>query len=231
VEGLETAGTTPDRVQARRQRGPAATSVWGSQQVNLFEGATVDGVFGIWYGKGPGVDRSGDVFKHANAAGTSRHGGVLVLAGDDHTCKSSTLPHQSEYAFIDAGIPVLHPSGVQEILDYGLYGWAMSRYSGCWVAMKTIAETLDSSATVFIDPDRPKIELPEDFKLPDGGVHIRWPDPPVDQEYRLHAYKIYAALEFARVNRLNRVVLDSPKPRLGIVTTGKSYLDVMQALS
>ena len=209
----------------------AATAVWGTQQVNLFEGATVDGVFGIWYGKGPGVDRSGDVFKHANAAGTSRHGGVLALAGDDHTCKSSTLPHQTEYAFIDAGIPVLHPSGVQEILDYGLYAFAMSRYSGCWVAMKTIAETVDSSATVIVDPARPSVVLPDDFDLPTDGVHIRWPDPPLTQEYRLHAYKIYAALAFARANRLNRIVLDSPNPRLGIVTTGKSYLDVMQALS
>ncbi len=209
----------------------AATAVWGSQQVNLFAGATVDGVFGLWYGKGPGVDRSGDVFKHANAAGTSRHGGVLALAGDDHTCKSSTLPHQTEYAFIDAGIPVLNPAGVQEVLDYGLYGFAMSRYSGCWVAMKTIAETMDSSATVRLDPARPSILLPDDFVLPEGGVHIRWPDPPLEQEYRLHAYKIYAALAFARANHLNRVVLDSPRPRLGIVTTGKSYLDVMQALS
>ncbi len=208
----------------------AATAVWGSQQVNLFEGAKVDGVFGIWYGKGPGVDRSGDAFKHANAAGTSPNGGVLVLAGDDHTCKSSTLPHQSEYAFIDAGIPVLHPSGVQEILDLGLIGFAMSRYSGCWVAMKTIAETVDSSATVLLDPERPAIVLPEEFDMPAGGVHIRWPDPPLEQEYRLHAYKIYAALAFARANRINRVVLDSPRARFGIVTTGKSHLDVMQAL-
>ena len=116
----------------------AATSVWGSQQVNMFEGAKYDGVFAMWYGKGPGVDRSGDVFKHGNAAGTSPHGGVLLLAGDDHACKSSTLPHQSEYAFIDAQIPVLNPSGVQEILDYGLYGWAMSRFSGAWIAYKKL---------------------------------------------------------------------------------------------
>ncbi len=208
----------------------AATAVWGSQQVNMFKGATVDGVFGIWYGKGPGVDRSGDVFKHANNAGTSPHGGVLALAGDDHTCKSSTLAHQSEYAFMDASFPTLHPSGVQEILDYGLYGWAMSRYSGCWVAMKAIAETMDSSASVEIDPDRVKIVLPTDFEMPPGGLNIRWPDPPLEQEYRLHRYKLYAALAFARANKLDRVVVDSPKPRFGIVTTGKSYLDVMQAL-
>ena len=208
----------------------AATAIWGSQQVNMFKGATVDGVFGIWYGKGPGVDRSGDVFKHANNAGTSPHGGVLALAGDDHTCKSSTLAHQSEYAFMDACIPVLHPSGVQEVLDYGLYGWAMSRYSGCWIAMKATAETMDSSSSVEIDPERVKIEIPTDFEVPQGGLNIRWPDPPLDQEYRLHRYKLYAALAFARANRLDRVVLDSPKPRFGVVTTGKSYLDVMQAL-
>ncbi|ROR35207.1 indolepyruvate ferredoxin oxidoreductase family protein [Inmirania thermothiophila] len=208
----------------------AATAVWGTQQVNLFPGARYDGVFAMWYGKGPGVDRSGDVFKHANAAGTSRHGGVLVIAGDDHGCKSSTLPHQSDYAFMDAMIPVLNPAGVQEILDYGLVGWAMSRYSGCWVAMKTIAETVDSSATVDVDPGRVRLVLPEDFEPPPEGLNIRWPDPPLAQELRLHRHKLYAALAFARANRLDRVVMDSPRPRLGIVTTGKSYLDVLQAL-
>ena len=207
-----------------------ATAVWGSQQIGLFPGAKYDGVFGIWYGKGPGVDRSGDVFKHGNAAGSARYGGVLVLAGDDHTCKSSTLPHQSEYAFMDACIPVLNPSGVQEILDLGLYGWAMSRYSGCWIALKTIAETVDSSASIEIDPERVNIALPDDFELPAGGLNIRWPDQPLDQEYRLHKYKLYAALAFARANRLDRIVIDSPRPRFGIVTTGKSYLDVRQAL-
>jgi indolepyruvate ferredoxin oxidoreductase len=208
----------------------AATSVWGSQQVNMFEGAKYDGVFAMWYGKGPGVDRSGDVFKHANAAGTSPCGGVLVLAGDDHACKSSTLPHQSEYAFMDASIPVLNPSSVQEILDYGLIGWAMSRYSGCWIAMKTIAETVDSSASVRVAPDRVRIVQPQEFERPPGGLNIRWPDTPLEQEYRLHKYKLYAALAFARANKLDRVVIDSPVPRFGIVTTGKSYLDVRQAL-
>jgi len=208
----------------------AATAAWGSQQVNLFKGATVDGVFGIWYGKGPGVDRTGDVFKHANNAGTAPHGGVLALAGDDHTCKSSTLAHQSELAFIDASIPVLHPAGVQEILDYGLYGWAMSRYAGCWVAMKAIAETMDTSASVTVDPERVQIALPADFEMPPGGLSIRWPDAPLEQEYRLHKFKLEAALAFARANRLDRTVIDSPRPRFGIVTTGKSCLDVMQAL-
>ncbi|MFL9811784.1 indolepyruvate ferredoxin oxidoreductase family protein [Stutzerimonas sp. VN223-3] len=208
----------------------AATAVWGSQQTNLFPGAKYDGVFAMWYGKGPGVDRSGDVFKHGNAAGVSPHGGVLLLAGDDHGCKSSTLPHQSEHAFIAASIPVLNPANVQEILDYGIIGWELSRYSGCWVALKTIAENVDSSAVVEVDPLRVQTRIPDDFELPEDGVHIRWPDPPLAQEKRLNLYKIYAARAFARANNLNRVMLDSPNPRLGIITTGKSYLDVRQAL-
>jgi indolepyruvate ferredoxin oxidoreductase len=207
-----------------------ATAVWGSQQIGLFPGAKYDGVFAMWYGKGPGVDRSGDVLKHGNAAGSAPRGGVLLLAGDDHTCKSSTLPHQSEYAFMDACIPVLNPSGVQEILELGLYGWAVSRYSGCWIALKTIAETVDSSASVEVGPEQVNIVLPDDFEMPAGGLNIRWPDQPLDQEYRLHKYKLYAALAFARANRLDRIVIDSPRPRFGIVTTGKSYLDVRQAL-
>ncbi|HJU16866.1 MAG TPA: indolepyruvate ferredoxin oxidoreductase family protein [Stellaceae bacterium] len=208
----------------------AATAVWGSQQVGLFPGAKYDGVFALWYGKGPGVDRSGDALKHGNAAGSARNGGVLLLAGDDHTCKSSTLPHQSEFAFVDALIPVLNPSGVQEMLDLGLYGWAMSRYSGCWIAMKTIAETVDSSASAAIDPERVQIVLPEDFPMPAGGLNIRWPDQPLDQEDRLHRHKLAAAQAFARANRLDRIVLDGPRPRFGIVTTGKSALDLRQAL-
>jgi indolepyruvate ferredoxin oxidoreductase len=205
----------------------AATSVWGSQQVNMFEGATYDGVFAMWYGKGPGVDRSGDVFKHANHAGTSKHGGVLVIAGDDHGCKSSTLPHQTEFAFVDAMIPILNPSGVQEIIDLGLYGWALSRYSGCWVALKTIAETVDASYSTDITSSRIQIAMPG---MPHTDLHSRWPDKPLEQELRLHNEKLSAALAFARANHLNRITIDSPEPRLGIVSTGKSYLDVMQAL-
>ncbi|MGP1396732.1 MAG: indolepyruvate ferredoxin oxidoreductase family protein [Inquilinaceae bacterium] len=207
-----------------------ATAVWGSQQVNLYPDATHDGVFAMWYGKGPGVDRSGDVFKHANFAGTSAHGGVLALAGDDHACKSSTVPHQSEHAFAAAMMPVLNPSNIQEILDYGLFGWAMSRYSGCWIGFKTIAETVDSSASVAIDPDRVRIVLPDDFAMPPGGLGIRWPDAPMVQEERLMRHKLYAALAFCRANRLDRVVMDGPNRRFGIVTVGKSYLDVRQAL-
>ncbi|HVO90870.1 MAG TPA: indolepyruvate ferredoxin oxidoreductase family protein [Casimicrobiaceae bacterium] len=208
----------------------AATSIWGTQQVTLYPGATVDGVFAMWYGKGPGVDRCGDVFKHANFAGTSRHGGVLVLAGDDHAAKSSTLPHQSDHQFSAAMIPVLYPSSVQEILDLGLHGWAMSRYSGCWVGFKCVADTVESSASVYVDPERLKIIVPDDFPLPPDGVSIRWPDGFLETEARMQDYKIYAALHYARVNALNRIVIDSPRPRLGIVTSGKSYMDVRQAL-
>jgi indolepyruvate ferredoxin oxidoreductase len=207
-----------------------ATSVWGSQQIGLFPGAKYDGVFAIWYGKGPGVDRSGDPLKHGNSAGTAPYGGVLAIAGDDHTCKSSTLAHQSELAFIDAAVPILNPAGVEDILNLGLYGWAMSRYSGCWVGFKTVAETMDSSASVNLHPDRVRVVIPDDFQMPLGGLGIRWPDTPLDQEMRLHRYKLDAARAFARANRLDRIVIDSTKPRFGIVTTGKSYLDVRQAL-
>ena len=144
----------------------AVTAVWGSQQVGLFEGPKYDGVYAMWYGKGPGVDRAGDAMKHANAAGSSKHGGVLMLAGDDHACKSSTLPHQSEHAFDAAMIPVLYPIGVQEIIELGLHGFAMSRYSGCYVAFKVVSETVDASASINADPHSPKIILPEDFPMP-----------------------------------------------------------------
>lgn len=207
-----------------------ATMVWGTQQTNLFPGARVQGVYGMWYGKGPGVDRCGDVFKHANAAGTSVHGGVLALAADDHACRSSTLPHGSEDEFVSAMMPVLNPAGVQDILDMGLLGWAMSRYTGRWIGFKTIAETVESSASVQVDPFARRIVLPEDFEMPAGGLNIRWPDPPLDQEMRLHRYAVKAAQAFARANGIDRVVMDSPRARLGIVTTGKSYLDVLQAL-
>src|SRR3546814_10220052 len=157
--------------------------VWGTQQTNLFPGATVDGVFGMWYGKGPGVDRCGDVFKHANAAGTSKLGGVLALAADDHACRSSTLPHGSEHEFVSAMIPVLNPAGVQDILHMGMLGWAMSRYPGRWVGFKTIAETVESSASVEVDPFALEIVPPDDFEMPPGGLNIRWPDPPRSEEH------------------------------------------------
>jgi indolepyruvate ferredoxin oxidoreductase len=223
-----------DRAQIRFQPGLnedlAATALWGSQQVSMYPGAKHDGVFAMWYGKGPGVDRCGDVFKHANHAGTSKYGGVLALAGDDHGAKSSTLPHQSDHMFAAAMMPVLYPSSVQEILDLGLHGWAMSRYSGLWVGFKCVADTVESSASVYVDPSRTEIVVPTDFPLPPDGVSIRWPDAFLASEARMQNYKVYAALHYCRVNRLNRVMIDSPKPRLGIVTSGKSYLDVRQAL-
>src|SRR3954469_12195458 len=208
----------------------AATAIWGSQQVNLYQGAKYDGVYAMWYGKGPGVDRCGDVFKHANHAGTSKHGGVIALAGDDHGAKSSTLPHQSDHQFSAAMMPVLYPSSVQDIIDLGLHGFAMSRYSGCWVGFKCVSDTVESSASVNGDVDHVQIIVPDDFPLPPDGVSIRWPDPFLATEARMQDYKIYAALHYCRVNHLNRIVIDSPKPRLGIITSGKSYLDVRQAL-
>ena len=208
----------------------AATAVWGSQQVNLFPGALYDGVFGLWYGKGPGVDRCGDVFRHANAAGSSKFGGVLVIAGDDHAAKSSTLPHQTEHVFKAVMMPVLYPANVQEYLDFGLHGWAMSRYSGCWVAFKALADTVETSASVNIDPAAVNPIFPPDFELPPDGLNIRWPDPPLVQEARLLNHKLYAALAYCRANGLNKLIIDSPTPKLGILTAGKSYLDVRQAL-
>ncbi|MFI4940404.1 MAG: indolepyruvate ferredoxin oxidoreductase family protein, partial [Burkholderiales bacterium] len=209
----------------------AATSIWGTQQVGLFPGARYEGVFGMWYGKGPGVDRCGDVFKHANMAGTSRHGGVLVLAGDDHAAKSSTTAHQSEHILNACGIPVLYPSSIQEYLDYGLHGWAMSRFTGLWVAMKCVTDLVESGASVEIDPDRVRVIVPADFKMPAGGLNIRLPDSPLEQEARMNHYKWYAALAYARANQLNRIVWDSPHSRIGIITAGKSYLDTRQALA
>lgn len=207
-----------------------ATAVWGSQQAHLSPGANVQGVFSIWYGKGPGVDRSGDVLKHANFAGSSPYGGVLALAGDDHACKSSTLPHQSEYAFMDAFIPTMHPATVQDILDLGLYGWALSRYSGLWVGLKILSDTADTAASVRTHLDSSRIILPEDFVLPEGGGNLRWPDPPLQQEYRLHEYKLKAAEAFIRANSLNKIVRRSNTPRIGLIAVGKGYLELCQAL-
>src|SRR3954466_3038964 len=209
----------------------AATSVWGTQQLNLFPKARYAGVFSMWYGKGPGVDRCGDVFKHANAAGTSKYGGVLALAGDDHAAKSSTLPHQSEHIFKACLMPVLNPANVQDYLDLGLHGLAMSRYSGCWIAFKCVTDVVESGASAILDPERLQVQLPADFAMPPGGLNIRWPDGILEQEARILDYKVYAALAYARANRLDRLVWDSPRARLGIATTGKSFGDVMRGLA
>ncbi len=207
-----------------------ATAVWGSQQVNLFELPRYQGVFGMWYGKGPGVDRCGDVFKHANAAGTSALGGVLAVAGDDHAAKSSTLPHQSDHIFKACLMPVIFPSSVQDILDLGIHAYAMSRYAGVWVGFKCVADIVESSARVDVGIDRVQTRMPTDFQLPPQGVSIRWPDPPLEAEARLLDVKLYAAMAYARANGLNQVVIDSPRPRLGLVASGKAFQDTRQAL-
>ncbi|HMJ30386.1 MAG TPA: indolepyruvate ferredoxin oxidoreductase family protein, partial [Xanthobacteraceae bacterium] len=176
------------RFQAGVNEDIAATAIWGSQQAELRGEGRFDGVFGLWYGKGPGVDRTGDVFRHANFAGTSKHGGVLALMGDDHTAESSTTAHQSEYHFIDVMIPILNPAGVQEILDYGLYGWAMSRFCGSWVALKSMHETVESTAVIDGSLERVNIVIPQDFAMPEGGLNIRLRDTVLGQEARLHDY-------------------------------------------
>src|SRR5215204_5942284 len=209
----------------------AATALWGTQQAELRGEGKYDGVFGMWYGKGPGVDRSGDVFRHANMAGSSRYGGVLALMGDDHTAESSTVAHQSEFHFVDVMIPILNPAGVQEILDYGLYGYAMSRFCGTWVAFKCVKENIESTASVDGSLDRVKIVMPDDFATPPGGLNIRPRDGILDQEARLQDYKRDAMLAFVRANNLNRIVLSGGRqPKVGVITVGKSYLDVRQAM-
>jgi indolepyruvate ferredoxin oxidoreductase len=208
----------------------AATAIWGSQQLNLSPGARYDGIAGIWYGKGPGVDRCGDVFRHGNAAGSAKHGGVLCLAGDDHGAKSSTVPHQSDHAFISALMPYLYPSSIHEIIDMGLLGIAMSRYSGCWVGMKVITETVETTAEINLANELTPFVIPTDFEMPPGGLNLRWPDDRYDQDRRLQDYKGFAAIAFARANRINRVTMDSPNARFGIMASGKSYEDVRQAL-
>src|SRR3989449_320967 len=184
----------------------AATAIWGTQQAELRGEGKYDGVFSMWYGKGPGVDRTGDVFRHANFAGSSKYGGVLALMGDDHTAESSTTAHQSEYHFIDVMIPILSPAGVQEFLDYGLYGWAMSRFCGTWVALKCMHETVESTAVIDGGLDRVKIITPDDFEMPPGGLNIRLNDPILAQEARLYDYKRDAMLAFVRANKLNRYI-------------------------
>ena len=209
-----------------------ATAVWGTQQLDLYpKTKKFDGVFGIWYGKGPGVDRCSDVFKHANMAGTAQHGGVIAIAGDDHVSKSSTAPHQSDHIFKACGLPVFFPSSVQDILDMGVHAFAMSRFSGVWSGMKTIQEVVESSSSVSVDPDRVKIVMPEDFEMPVGGLHIRWPDAPLDQEARLMDFKWYAALAYIRANKLNYNVISGPKDRFGIIASGKAFNDTRQALA
>jgi indolepyruvate ferredoxin oxidoreductase len=217
----------------------AATALWGSQQAELRGEGKYDGVFGIWYGKGPGVDRTGDVFRHANLAGTAKHGGVLALMGDDHTAESSTTAHQSEFHFVDVMMPILNPAGVQEIVDYALYGWAMSRFTGAWVGLKCMHETVESTGVVDGRLERLNIVIPEHgfdlgdgrhFVMPEDGLNIRLVDSILGQEARLQDYKRDAMLAFVRANKLNKTITSGGRnPRIGVITTGKSYLDVRQA--
>ncbi|MFV0297179.1 MAG: indolepyruvate ferredoxin oxidoreductase family protein [Hyphomicrobiaceae bacterium] len=209
----------------------AATALWGSQQAEIRGDGKHDGVFGIWYGKGPGVDRTGDAFRHANHAGSSKHGGVVALLGDDHTCESSTSAHQSEFAMVDAMIPVFNPAGVQELLDFGVLGFALSRYAGVWVGMKCVKDNIESTATVDGRIDRVTIKTPDDFTMPEGGLNIRVGDQALDKEARLHDYKRPAVQAFARANKIDRLVMSGGEnPKVGIITAGKSYLDVRAAL-
>ncbi|MGB8577310.1 MAG: indolepyruvate ferredoxin oxidoreductase family protein, partial [Pseudolabrys sp.] len=208
----------------------AATALWGTQQAELRGEGKFDGVFGMWYGKGPGVDRTGDAFRHANLAGSSRHGGVIALMGDDHTAESSTTAHQSEFHFVDVMMPILNPAGVQEFADYALYGWAMSRFSGAWTALKCMHETVESTGVVDASLDRINIVTPDDFRMPQGGLNIRLSDSFLGQEARLHDFKRDAMLAFVRANKLNKIITTGGRvPKIGVITTGKAYLDVRQA--
>ena len=185
----------------------------------------------MWYGKGPGVDRSGDALRHANFAGTSKHGGVLALMGDDHTAESSTTAHQSEFHFLDVMIPILNPAGVQEIIDYGILGWAMSRFTGTWVGLKCMHETVESTAVIDGNLDRVEIVMPTDYAMPPDGLNIRLRDTVLGMEARLHDHKRDAMLAFVRANKLNRTITSGGRnPKIGVITVGKSYLDVRQAL-
>ncbi len=208
----------------------AATAIWGTQQAEIRGEGKYDGVFGLWYGKGPGVDRSCDVFRHANMAGTSTNGGVVACMGDDHTGESSTVLHQSDFAFVDLMMPILSPAGVQELLDYGAYGYALSRYTGCWVGLKCVKDTVEATAVVDGNPHRVPIAVPLDFDMPDGGLNIRAQDNPTDQEARLHDHKRFAAEAFGRANRLDKRVFGKAGAKIGIVSAGKNWLDTTHAL-
>ncbi|MDA8869958.1 indolepyruvate ferredoxin oxidoreductase family protein [Rhizobiaceae bacterium] len=209
----------------------AATALWGTQQAEMRGEGRFQGVFGVWYGKGPGVDRSGDVFRHANLAGTSPHGGVLLLMGDDHTAESSTTAHQSEFHLLDLKIPILSPAGVQEIVDYGLFGYGLSRYAGVWVGIKCVKDTIESTAVIDGRPDRLTLRDPEIDNRPEDGLSIRTNDAILAQEKRLHVHKRYAIQDYVEANGINhQVISGGPNAKIGVITAGKSYLDVRQAM-
>ncbi|MCW1950550.1 MAG: indolepyruvate ferredoxin oxidoreductase family protein [Octadecabacter sp.] len=208
----------------------AATALWGSQQAQLRGEGAYDGVFGLWYGKGPGVDRSGDVMRHANMAGTSPMGGVIMAMGDDHTGESSTTLHQSDWAMVDAYMPIVSPAGVQEVLDMGLYAWALSRFAGVWVGLKTMKDTIEVTSVVDGDPFAQEFVTPE-FPMPQGGLNIRLIDTPVEQEARIIDHKRFAAEAFARANKIDKVVWPNKGAKIGFVAAGKNWLDLQHAMS
>lgn len=208
----------------------AATAIWGTQQASAFGDANYDGVFSMWYGKGPGIDRSLDAIRHGHMAGSSQHGGVLVVVGDDHALTSTDVPAAHEHIFAELMMPLLYPADVQDIIDYSLYGWALSRFCGAWVGFKIIPDTVDASSALDASFERPPIVLPEDFVMPPDGLNLRIPDLWLHQEPRLRQYKLAAAIAFAQANQLNRVTIQSKQPRYGIIATGKAYNDVRQAL-
>lgn len=208
----------------------AASAVLGTQQVEADPARKVTGVFAMWYGKGPGVNRSGDALKHGNAYGSSPHGGVLVVLGDDHGCVSSSMPHQSEQALMAWSMPVVNPSNIEEYLEFGPYGWALSRFSGTWVGFKAISETVEGGAVVEIPAPRTYID-PPGYVAPAGGLHIRWPDlPGLGLELRVAA-KLDAVQAFAKHNSIDRMVVPAPGAKLGIISAGKAYLDLLEALA
>jgi len=209
----------------------AATAIWGTQQAEVRGEGKYDGVFSMWYGKGPGVDRSGDVFRHANMAGTSKNGGVIAIMGDDHTGESSTTLHQSEWSFVDIMMPILSPAGVQEILDFGQIGYELSRYSGCWVGLKSMKDTIETTAVVDADPARINLVRPSDFEMPPGGLNIRLIDDRIIQEARLQDFKRFAAEAFGRANKLDKRVFGKPGAKIGIVAAGKNWLDLSHAMN
>ena len=208
----------------------AATAIWGTQQANLSGQGKYDGVTSWWYGKGPGVDRSGDVLRHANLAGTSELGGVVAFFGDDHSCKSSSVPHQSEHVMMGCGIPIFYPTSIQQILDLGVHAVALSRFAGVWTSMKLVSEIVETSASVHVDSDRVTPVLPKNVQMPADGVNIRWPDHGIQQEERLYKYRLPAVLAYARENQLNQITWDCPDARIGIAASGKGYLDTIEAL-
>ena len=208
----------------------AATAIWGTQQATAFGDCRHDGIFSMWYGKGPGLDRSMDAIRHGHMAGSSRHGGVLVMVGDDHALTSTDAPAAHEFAFVELMMPFLYPSTVHEVVSYGLHGIALSRFSGAWVGYKAVPDTVDSSAPIPADPFDPEIALPGDFEMPPDGLNLRIPDFWYQMEPRHRGWKLDAAVAYARANRLNRVTVASRRPRYGIVATGKAFNDVRQAL-